>query len=380
VSDSRSLAFTWASPTRIVFGPGVLDRLPALLEETVGPAARIFLVTGRQSLRASGVLDRVMATLDGDRVSLFDQVPPFPSPARLDSAVAAARAARPDAVVAIGGGSAMDVAKTVALLFTHDGPPREYVERRQPFTRPGLPVIAVPTTSGSSSEVTPFAAFWEMTARRSLHVATPLLFPRAALVDPELALGMSPALAAQTGFDAFTSAFESYWSVEATPLSDALNLEVVRSFAAHLERSCQRGDLDARAGCALAATLSGLAYSNSRPNACHAVSTPLTLFWGVAHGQAVAVTLPAFLRWTAPAIGSRLPALWRALGVDDLDDAVRRITAMMTACGLATRLQELGPGLADVETLVEHMRWERVAVLPRPLGREHARELLTALV
>jgi alcohol dehydrogenase class IV len=380
VTETAPSSFTWASPTRIVFGPGVLDRLPALIEELVGPAARIFLVTGRQSLRASGVLDRVLATLDRGRATLFDQVPPFPPPVHLEAAAAAARGARPDAVVAIGGGSALDVGKTVALLLTHDGPPLEYVERRRPFTRPGLPLIAVPTTSGSSSEVTPFAAFWEMSARRSLHVATPLLFPRVALVDPELALGMSPALAAQTGFDAFTSAFESYWSVEATPLSDALNLEVVRSFAAHLERSCQLAEPGARAGCALAATLSGLAYSNSRPNACHAVSTPLTLFWGVAHGQAVAVTLTSFLRWTAPTIGPRLPPLWRALGVDDLDGATRRITAMMETCGLATRLGELGVGAADVETLVEHMRWERVGVLRRALGRDDARGLLAALV
>jgi alcohol dehydrogenase class IV len=241
-------------------------------------------------------------------------------------------------------------------------------------------VIAVPTTSGSSSEVTPFAAFWEMATHRSLHLVSPLLFPRVALVDPELALGMRPDLAAVTGFDAFTSAFESYWSVEATPLTDALNLEVVRLFAEHLEASCRDGDPAARAACALAATLSGLAYTNSRPNVCHAVSSPLTLFWGVAHGQAVAVSLPAFLGWTAPAVGARLPALWRALGVADLEGATRRITAMLRRCGLATRLGGLGLGDGDVETLVEHMRWERVGVLPRALGRDDARRILRELL
>jgi alcohol dehydrogenase class IV len=379
VADPALPSFTWASPTRVVFGTGVLARLPALLDETAGPGSRAFLVTGRRSLRESGVLGRVLEAL-GDRVSLFDGVPPFPPPDHLRAAASAARAGRPAAVVAIGGGSALDVGKVVALLLTHDGDPLDYVERRQPFARAGLPVIAVPTTSGSSSEVTPFAAFWDLAARRSLHLASPLLFPRVALVDPELALGMSPTLAAVTGFDAFTSAFESYWSVEATPLTDALNLEVVRLFAEHLERSGRDADPAARAGCALAATLSGLAYSNSRPNVCHAVSTPLTLFWGVAHGQAVAVSLPAFLRWTAPLIGARLPALWRALGVDDLDGATRRITAMLERCGLATRLQGLGLAEGDVETLVEHMRWERVGVLPRPLGRDDARRILLELI
>jgi alcohol dehydrogenase class IV len=243
-----------------------------------------------------------------------------------------------------------------------------------------LPVLAVPTTSGSSSEVTPFAAFWDPAAKRSWHLATPGLFPAVALVDPELALGMPAQLAAVTGADAFTSAFESYWSREAGPLTDALNLEVIRLFAAHLERSVRDADPDARAACALAATTSGLAYTNSRPNVCHAVSSPLTLFWGVAHGQAVAVTLPAFLRWVAPAIAPKLPALWGALGVDGLDGAMARLGALLAACGLETRLAGLGLGAGDVETLVEHMRWDRTAVLPRPLGRDDARAIFRELL
>ena len=374
------MSFTWSSPTRIVFGEGSLARLPALLEEVAGPGARVFLVTGRTSLKASGIRDRVLDGLGASRVIVFDEVPPFPSPDVPDRAVAALRASGAEVVVAIGRGSAMDVAKSAALLATHDGAAREYGERRREFERPGLPVIAAPTTSGSSSEVTPFAALWDVGAKRSLHLATPRLFPAVALVDPELALGMGPELAAVTGVDAFTSAFESYWSREAGPLSDALNLEVIRLYASHLERSCLEADRAARAACALAATVSGMAYSNSRPNVCHAVSSPLTLFWGVAHGQAVGVTLPAFLLWNAPAIALKLPALWRALGVDGLDAATTRITELMARCGLATRLRELGLGAGDVETLVEHMRWDRTAVLLRPLGKEDARAIFRALL
>jgi alcohol dehydrogenase len=283
-------------------------------------------------------------------------------------------------VVAAGGGSALDAGKAAALLARHDGVCADYAERRRAWERPGLPVVAVPTTSGSSSEVTPFAAFWAPAAKRSWHLASPKLFPAVAVVDPELALGMPAQLAAVTGADAFTSAFESYWSREAAPLTDALNLEVIRLFAAHLERSVRDADPDARAACALAATTSGLAYTNSRPNVCHAVSSPLTLFWGVAHGQAVAVTLPAFLRWVAPAIAPKLPALWGALGVDDLDGAVARLGALLAACGLETRLGGLGVAAGDVETLVEHMRWDRTAVLPRPLGRDDARAIFRGLL
>jgi alcohol dehydrogenase len=374
------VTFTWAAPTRVVFGAGAIDRLPELVTEVAGTAAGVFLVTGAKSLKASGVRDRIVDGLGPARVTVFDRVPPFPAPEVPDRAAAALRASGAGVVVAVGGGSALDVAKLAALLAAHEGTAREFAERRREFVRAGVPVIAAPTTSGSSSEVTPFAALWDTAAKRSYHVATPRLFPAVAVVDPELALGMGRELAAVTGVDAFTSAFESYWSREASPLSDALNLEVVRLYAAHLERSCRDADPAARAACALAATVSGIAYSNSRPNVCHAVSSPLTLFWGVAHGQAVGVTLPAFLRWTAPAIGPKLPALWAALGVDGLDAAAERLAGILAGCGLATRLGGLGVGAGDVETLVEHMRWERTAVLPRPLGRDDARAILRALL
>ena len=386
MTSLAAASLSWLAPTRVVFGVGTLARLPALVDEVAGAGARIFLVTGRRSLRASGVLDRVLDALGRSRVAVFDQTPPFPPPDLVNQALGDCRRAGADVVIAIGGGSALDLAKSVALLAAHEGTAREYATSPglepggRTFHRPGLPVIAAPTTSGSSSEVTPFAALWDMDAKRSLHLVSPHLFPKVALVDPELAMSMDRELAAVTGIDAFTSAFESYWSREAGPLSDALNLEVIRLYARHLERSCTDGDLESRSACALAATISGMAYSQSRPNVCHAVSSPLTLFWGVAHGQAVGITLPAFLAWNAPAIAQKLSPLWAALGVGDLAEALRCLTALMDRCGLATRLRGLGVRAEDIERLVEHMRWDRTAVLPRPLGRDDARAIFQALL
>jgi alcohol dehydrogenase class IV len=376
---------TWFAPTRVLFGVGALGKLPSLVDEVAGPEARVFLVTGRRSLRSRGILGRVLDDLGASRVTLFDRTPPFPSPDIVDEALRACRDARADVAVAIGGGSAIDVAKAVAVLAVHDGASREYATSAgqppaRPLQRPGLPVITAPTTSGSSSEVTPFAALWDMEAKRSLHLVSPHLFPRVALVDPELAMSMDRELAAVTGIDAFTSAFESYWSREAGPLTDALNLEVIRLYARHLEHSCRDADPESRAACALAATISGMAYSQSRPNVCHAVSSPLTLFWGIAHGQAVGITLPAFLAWTAPAIPEKLPALWQALGVGSLEEALGRLGQLMDACGLVTRLGGLGVKAADLELLVEHMRWDRTAVLPRALGRDNARAIFRDLL
>ena len=208
----------------------------------------------------------------------------------------------------------------------------------------------------------------------------PEMFTDVAIVDPELALSMPKELAALTGMDAFTSAFESYWSIEAEPVSDALDLQVIRLFAAHLENSCNNGDLESRSWCSLAATMSGVAYSNSHPNVCHAIGSPLTLFWEVAHGQAVGITLPAMLSWTAAAMSPKLPALWDPLGVKGLEEATVRIVQIMENCGLETRLSSLGITTGGLETLVEHTRWDRVSAMPTPLGHDDLRRLLQDLI
>ena len=244
-SDQAS-PFTWLNPTRVLFGDGRLADLPEVVADLAGGRARVLLVTGRSSLRASGVLDKVVEMLGGERVTLFDRVVPFPSPELVDGAVALCRDAAPDVIVSVGGGSAIDLAKAVAALARHEGTAREYAQGVKDLRRRGLPFVAVPTTSGSSSEVTSGAALWDMEEKEHMGLGSPLMFPDAAIVDPLLAMTMPSEVAAASGMDAFTSAFESYWSTEAQPLSDALNLEVIRLFSRNLERSCSDGDRESR--------------------------------------------------------------------------------------------------------------------------------------
>ena len=373
-------SFTWLNPTRVVFGPGELSSLPSVVAEVAGSGDRVFLVTGRHSLRSTGVLQRVLSLLGETRVTLFDRVTPFPSPELVDEALEACREASPAVVVAVGGGSPMDLAKAVAVLMAHVGTSRQYALGERTLERRGLPFVAVPTTSGSSSEVTSGSALWDMEAKMVMGLGSPLMFPDVAIVDPELAMTMPKMLAAVTGMDAFTSAFESYWSTESEPLSDALDLEVIRLFSENLEASCTVGDQRSRSACALAATISGMAYSNSRPNVCHGVGSPLTLFWGVDHGQSVGITLTTFLRSQAEGISHKLPALWDAIGVSGIEEATQRLTEIMDRCGLETRLGGLGITEGDLDTLVDHVRWDRLETLPRPLARESVRPLLRRLL
>ena len=163
-------------------------------------------------------------------------------------------------------------------------------------------------------------------------------------------------------------------------MTDALALRVIRLYARNLEASCQDADRIARINCSLAATISGVGYTNSRPNICHAFSRPLTLFWGAAHGQAVGLTLSAFLSWSAEAIPEKLPALWEALEVSGLVEARDRLAAIMATCGLKIRLGQLGVRPSDLDMVLDHVPWERLASIPRPMTRAEARVILEALV
>ncbi len=373
--------FGFHVPTRIVFGEGSLARLPEVIDEVCGgTGASVFLVTGKHSLKAQGILDRVLGSLGRLHVTHFDGAVPFPASQDVDRALEACRRADPDVVVAIGGGSAMDLAKLTAVLMANPGPSIEYGKRLRTIEQPGLPFIAVPTTSGSSSEVTPGMAMWQWDQNTSYNVRHTYMFPTVALVDPDLTMSMPRDLAAASGIDAFSSAFESYWATGAQPMTDALALGVVRVFAENLEASCRDGGREARAACALAATMSGVGYSNCPPNVCHAFSRPLTIFWRVAHGQAVGVTLPAFLERNAPAIAHKLPPLWEALGVGGLDEAVARVTEIMRSCGLETRLGELGVSEGDLDRFLDVVAWERLATMPTDLSRREARDLLKSLL
>ena len=380
MSNHGDHTFTWLNTTRVIFGNGRLADLKTVVDGVAGTNSRVFLVTGRHSLRARGILQRIINDIGLSRITLFDDTPPFPSPEAVDDALTRCRESGADVVVAVGGGSAMDLAKVVAILTPHKGSALDYATGRRAIRGRGLPFVAAPTTSGSSSEVTSGASLWDIEGKRSMGISSPLMFPTVAVVDPQLTMSMSKRLAAASGMDAFTSAFESYWSLESEPLSDAICLRVIADYAVNLERSCLQGDLNSRAVCALAATMSGIAYSNSHPNVCHAVGIPLTLFWGAEHGQAVGVTLSSFLKWNAPAIPDKMQALYDAMNVDDLDAAAARIEQIMSRCGLKTKISALGVKHDDMDTLLDNIRWDRTKVLPRPLEREDARALLENLI
>ncbi len=366
-------------PTRVLFGEGSFRSLRAL--PALAHARSVALLTGRRSAEECGTTERLRASLGGLEIHHFSGVPSHPTPDDLRTFAAHLRGVACEAVIAVGGGSVIDVAKGAAYCCRHG---------HRPFGIPAmssggpLSMIAVPTTAGTGAEVTPFATFWDLSSKQKLSLDHPSMFPEDALVDPELTASMPPELTAATGMDALTQACEAYWNVNAGPTSDGHALRAVKLLADGLVRAVRDGqDRSARSDVALGSLSAGLAFSNTRTTACHSLSYPMTIHWGVPHGRAVGITLPEVLALNAAAMdpGPRREAFCEALGVASIDDGPRRLRGLMTECGVATRLSKLGIDSSGIEVIArEGLRYDRMGNNPHAFTLDAARELLRSIL
>ena len=374
------LESTWYNPTRIYFGSGNLALLGSLIEEQAGKDATVFLVTGKTFLRRHGLLEKILQYCSSTTVHLFDKVVPFPSPALVDQAIKECRKSRANVIVAVGGGSALDLAKVVATLVPQEGFTSDYFTGKKTMMPETLPFIAVPTTSGSSSEVTPFAPLWDMEAPQKFAITGSHMFPAIALVDPDLALTMPKELAAATGMDAFTSAFESYWSTDSHPVSVGINLEVIRLFRDNLVKSCSTDEVLARSNCAYAATMSGVAYSNVRPNVCHALGVPLSLLFGMDHGESVGITLPLILKAFEQHMLDKINPLLQAFRVETFNELIETLVVMMRQCGLKTDFNGMGMDERAIDRMLDYIEWERLGRCPLMFDRQGVKDIYLQLL
>lgn len=339
-------SFDFHAPPRVVFGRGRLAELPALAAPL---GRRALVVTGARWARASGLLEEVRRLLAGAGVKAYHAaVSGEPEVAAVDAAAAAARSLGCELVVGLGGGSALDAAKAAAVLATNGGSALDYLEvvgagRR--LQRPGLPVIAIPTTAGTGAEATRNAVLGHPPSGRKASLRHPYLLPRVALVDPALTDTLPREVTAAAGLDALTQLLESYLSRRAHPLTDALALDGLRRVAHALPRACglehdpggaghpqpdPRDLAAARDDLALAALESGLCLGSAGLGIVHGLSGPLGGRFPVPHGLACAALLPHAFRVNARAL----------LRADPEAPAARRLVT------LAGALLQPAPGAA----------------------------------
>ncbi len=306
------------------------------------------------ALAATPVISAVTEALSAARTptTAFSGVHPNPTTSDLAAgAVAAAGLAAP-VLVAVGGGSAMDAAKGIALAAVNPQRGRE-LDYRSEFANGGLPIVAVPTTAGTGAETNAFGVVTDEATHRKFYVGHASTMPVAAVLDPELTVGLPAGATAATGMDALTHAFESYLSVRANPWSAALALQVARMVSEYLPRAWADGsDLEARGQMLLAAHMAGVAMATTGLGACHAIGHSLGGRFDVPHGVALTMVLPEVLSFSLPVSAERLADLSFALGAGSTaasaeENAVAAIDAvaeLAESVGVIRRLADFGIG------------------------------------
>jgi phosphonate metabolism-associated iron-containing alcohol dehydrogenase len=342
-------------PTLIHFGAGVTDALPAAL-----PAGARVLVVSSTGTRARvyGLLRRLHERLE---LVLVEDVPAEVTLESITALVNRQRAQACDYVLAIGGGATMDAAKALAIGIRTEEPLAAILHEPGRFAQGVPPVVCVPTTSGSGSDVTPYATIWDRAAgcKRSLSHST--LYPMASWIDPKLTLTLPEDVTATSGLDALSHAMEAIWSKNHTPPTDALAAAAVHLIIENLPAAMSRGSPDARTEMSRAALAAGLAISRTQTAAAHAGSYPLTLRHRIPHGYACALSLPWLLRWHGKNCPDRIKILTTALGVTDAEAGARAVESLIADMGLSTRLRDLGVKDTDLAPIVDAaMRSDRM--------------------
>jgi len=374
---SGALPQTFYNPTRIVWGEGCAAQ--------VGPhAAKLgatkALVISDPGVVRAGIPKPVVDSLSsaGLEPEVYSEVEPDPRIEIVEKALDTYRKGGFDVIVAVGGGSAMDTAKAVAILATNDGPLRQYEGWEKFATQPAL-LFALPTTVGTASEVTPFVVITDAAAKFKFTIGSPQATPRYAFLDPLLVLGLPGNVTAATGMDALTHAIESYTSLLSTPLSEGPALHAIRLLSANIRTAVANShNVAAMNAMLVGANVAGLAFSNTRLGNVHAMAHPLGAFWKIPHGVANALMLPHVMDFNALASPMKMIEIAQAMGeplalgmggLTEYEAALRASQAvrrMMNDVGIPQRLRDLGVDKGSIPDMAQDaMKSANIAINPR---------------
>ena len=333
-------SWSYRNPVDIHFGADAV----ACLAEQIGAARYVLVTYGEPFFR--DLADRLSSAAH-PALGVIDDVQPNPDCRRLAEQCdqLASMAGEAEVIVAIGGGSVIDTAKVLAIGKTGFDSVMDFVRTGAGSDEMSpTPLIAVPTTAGTGSEVTCWATIWDEVAGEKYSLAHPLLYPRSAIVDPSLMLGKSVELTRATGLDALSHALESIWNKNANPVSARHAVFAAQTILRDLPRLLENpSDLSLRSNLAEAALTSGLAFSNTKTAIAHNLSYPVTLHYGVAHGIACSFTLPAILASVSSLGGFREDAL-KAIFGDDLTTGAEALATQLREMGVELRFRDYGAG------------------------------------
>lgn len=379
--------FNFYMPVEVHFGEGELDEVGKIIKDL---SRKAFLVTGRTSMRKLGITDRVVKLLKDNSVDvvLYNNISPNPTVKMVDEGARIAREQNCDLVVGLGGGSVLDAAKGIAVVASHGGSVWNYIGEGK-VTEKTLPIIGIPTTAGTGSEVTPYSVFTNEKIHRKDAINSPHTFPKIAIVDPLLMRSMSPELTTDTGFDALAHAIESYLSTNVNPFSDMLATEAITLINNSLVKAIENGDdLAARANMALASSLAGMAIAQAGVVAGHGFGMSIGGLLGTSHGRTVGVLLPHIISHNLPQASDRIAQLAGCFNIsrtgDTMEDAQRvidAITKMMAQANFPSSLKAIGVDTEDIKRIAEDcMDRADMRNNPRKYNLRDAREFLSSIL
>ena len=363
---------SWSFPTTVVFGNGSIATIGDHVRR-VG-ATRALVVCDPGVVKA-GIAEKVRKVLEdgGLPAMIFDRVDPNPIEPNVTNGVVAFRSHRADIVVSVGGGSPLDVGKLIALKVTHDRPLADYDDATggDKFISPNIPpIINVPTTAGTGSEVGRSGVVTLKSTGRKTVIFSPYLMAKAAILDPELTVSMPPHVTAATGFDALTHCIEAYLALGDHPMADGIALLGIELCAKNLPRAVEAGaDLVARGAMMKAAMMGAVAFQKGL-GVCHSLAHPLSSEKNLHHGLANALCLPAVCDFNNAAVPDRIERVRRSVDLQStsLSNALR---ALREKLGLPSGLAAEGIQRSDIPKLADKAMQDACHTLnPRPVTRE----------
>jgi len=351
---------------KLITGPAAIEQLSAELTRL---NVQNPLIVTDAILVKSGTVDLALAQLGGRRYGLFDQVKPEPEISIVEDCTRAYREGGHDGLIGVGGGSAIDIAKGVAAFASHEGPLAELFGVDL-VKRKGPPLIAIPTTAGTGSEVTNVAIFSDKQAQLKKGIVSDYLLPDVALVSPLMTLTCPRSVTAASGVDALVHAIESYLSVNASPITDAIALGAIKLIVKALPKAyANPSNLQAREDMATASLMAGMAFGNAGVGAVHALAYPLGGRFNIAHGVSNALLLPYVMEWNKLACVERMRDIADAMGVrvahlsdkDAADLAVKAMADLCAAVEIPSGLRSFNvpedaiPAMADEASKIERL-------------------------
>lgn len=346
---------TWefSLPVKIYFGTDKIKELPKIIEE-LGYKRGVIVCSN--TLKKNGVADEIIENSKGRLVATFSDIRPNPTTDNVNACVKALRENDADFAVALGGGSPMDCCKAACAIAKGDDIIESYHTGGKPINKDEvIPMIAVATTSGTGSEITNISVLTDLSKNVKSTMNDPLMYPKAAIVDPRLTLSVPPKVTASTGLDVLAHALESVWSVLHQPICESCSVHATKLVFEWLYKAySEPQNLEAREKMAEASIVAGVAFSNPRTAGSHACSFPLTNLYGVPHGEACAMTLDFFTRYNAEAENGRLNKFASDCGFSDAYTLADAITMLKKQMGMATTLTEIGVKTdEEIETLTK---------------------------